>query len=69
MPIFRVTSQPKRSITVSRSPNDLGTGREFKVIQAVNTTHPRVGSWMSQRQVDTLIKTGVDVIIVLKSRR
>ncbi len=69
MPIFRVTSQPKRSITVSRFPGDLGTGREFKVIKAVNTTDPYVGCWLSQREVENLIDKGVEVTIVLKARR
>ena len=70
MPIFRVTSRPKLACTLSRFPSDLGTGREFKVIKAVNTTtNPSVGSFMSQRQVDNMIDNGVDVTIVLKARR
>ena len=69
MPIFRVTSRPKRSITLSRFPNEAGTEREFKVIKTVNTTDPPVGRFMSQRQADDLIKRDTEVIIVLKARR
>lgn len=69
MPIFRVTSQPKRSITLSRFPNHSGTGREFKVIKTINTTTPQVGRFMGQRQVEDLIDRETEVTIILHARK
>lgn len=56
-------SVPKKSITLERTLEGSDAPEVFKVVLAINTLTPTVGCWISYKDAQDLIRSGVKVTI------